>query len=552
MWHIDQRINDRGVPVDLPTVDRAIELVEFARDKANTMLHTLTSGMVSKATGRDDVIEWLATRGITTTTLRKGDMEWLLSQADINSDPIAREVLELRRTAAKTSTAKYAKLKSCTCLDGRVYGLLQFDGAGQTGRWAGRLVQPQNLVRVDDEVEAETVEWLVHLLEDDNTNDEVFDLLELRGPPNLANGDRQEGMATLAWLAKGIRSMFATPKQFLGGDFSNIEGRVNAWLAGETWKLQAFEAYDAGTGPDLYKLAFHKSFNVPVEQVTKPQRQIGKVEELACGYQGGVGAFLTMTQTYLLNLYRMAKAICETAPAQQWDRIAAKHALAMDTHGLDEFHYTAVKIAVTNWRQANPRIVESWAELNDAALNAVANPDYPIAVYGGRVSYVQNGQFLFCQLPSGRVICYPQAHIAEEFIEMIYTGSQWVDADLLLPLELDRLLSQGYVITKRRRRGVRFYGLDDNRRWTRQALYGGFQCENIVQAASCCLLRHTIREAEADGLSIVLTVHDELLNEVEREFGNVDQLAQVMRRRPQWAMGLPIMAKAWEGQRYNK
>jgi DNA polymerase len=427
-------------------------------------------------------------------------------------------------------------------------------------RWAGRVVQPQNYVRVADEEEAALVSWVVGITRDETRPlSEVYDLVELLGPPKLANGDRQGGMATLAWLAKGLRSTISAPDgyAFVGGDFSNIEGRINAWLARELWKIQAFLDYDNRIGPDLYKLAYARAFNIDPTLVTKTLRQIGKVIELQCGYQGGVGAFITATGTYLLKLPALATAIYQTTPAEVWDGVAKKHKHARDRLDLPEDIWTAVKIAVLGWRKSNPLIVQSWWDLQDAAIQAVDRPGVSVPVYGGKAAYYSDTHFLYCRLPSGRVLMYAQPHVSILEEEKIWDGLQYVDVDSLFPYELDELLRLGYKVVSHRRRGVRFYGLSDTKQWVRKALYGGYQCENIVQGIARDFLAPAIVRAEQNGYPVILTVHDELLSLIKPNWyskpSDYERYFQwLLTQLPSWATDFPMAATTWYGDRYTK
>lgn len=551
LWQLDLRINHRGIPIDRQLVERAIQLVNRARQNADADMRRLTDGAVQTCGQRDKLISWLAMRGIHTDTLRASDQDDLLIATDVFDDPLAREVLELRRQASKTSTAKYEKILECICDDGHVRDTLQFYGASQTGRWAGRLVQTQNYPRVADDEEAAIVESVVGIIKDETLGlEQAAELIELIGPPNLPNGDKANGTALLPWLSKCLRSTIAAPG-LIGGDFSNIEGRVNAWLAGEDWKIAAFNAYDAGTGPDLYRLAFASSFGVAIEAVTKPQRQIGKVEELALGFQGGVGAFVSMVNTYFIKLHELTRAVMELTDSATWDKTASKHELARDKHGLSEDVWTACKIVVAGWRKANSKIVEGWWELQDAAIAAVLNIKQPVWCYNNRVCYYCDGNYLLCYLPSGRYICYPAPYVAQEIVEQIYTGLQWVDVAELDPALLDALLMQGYRIVERKRMGVRFHHWK-NRMWVRAALYGGYQCENIVQATSRDVMAYSMRVTEAADYPLRLTVHDELLSLPSRWSSGEAEYRKLLMQRPKWADGLPVVAAAWCGDRYTK
>ena len=560
LWHIDQRINDRGVPRDMQFVRRAIKLVDFAKEQANEEIANLTDGAVSKATEVAKIVAWLNSRGVHTTTLQKGDRQRLLDMAASLEDDEAQEALELRATTGKTSTSKYRAIAACVVDDDTTKGGLQFMGAQQTARWAGRLTQDQNMPRVADDDEARIVSWVVDLVKDETRSlREIYELIELCGPPKLANGEKQGGLATLSWLAKCARSTVAAPEgnMLVGGDFANIEGRVNAWLAGEYWKIDAFRAYDEKRGPDMYIMAYVKAFNVDPSTVTKTLRQIGKVIELQCGYQGGVGAFLTATNTYLLKLPALVKGISATTPAEVWDSVAKKYEHARDGFGLDEATWTAIKVAVLGWRKAHPNIVQSWWDLQDAAIVAVDRPGYYAPVYNGRCAYISDYEYLHCFLPSGRPIHYAQPYIAVEKEEVIWNGVQYLDVDTLFPYEIDELISLGYKVVSRKRRGVRFWGLSDTKQWVRKTLYGGYQAENIVQATARDFMALAIKRAEAAGYELRLTVHDELLSMIrpqwyDRASDHERYYQWLLTQLPAWAPDFPMAASVWSGQRYTK
>jgi len=261
LWQLDQRINDRGVAIDLGLVYSAIEAIDRAKRELAGRTQALTDGSVASATLNEVFrLHLFEAFGIDLPDLQMATIEKALATLDLNPD--MRELLLIRLQASSTSTAKYRVLMRGTSADGRLRGLLQFCGATRTGRWAGRLFQPQNLPRptlkqkaIDAGIEALRA-GCAHL-----TTDNVMEL-----------------------VSSAIRSCIVAPtgKKLVVADLSNIEGRVQSWLANEEWKLQAFRDFDAKVGPDLYKLAYAKAFGIKAEQVNDELRQRGKVMELAC------------------------------------------------------------------------------------------------------------------------------------------------------------------------------------------------------------------------------------------------------------------------------
>ena len=474
VWELDQAINDRGVRLDIPLAEHAVSVVAEARRRANDRMWLITEGAVQKTTETAKVVRFLNARGIACESVAKGEVEELVLKSQVLGDPVAEEVITLRRAASKTSNDKYKAMVNSVSADGRGRGYLAYNAAA-TGRWAGRLIQPQNLPRVDPDRDAPDVERTLQLLGWHRSPADTVDALD------MLTGNALEA------LSKCLRAMIVAPagRRFYGGDFSNIEGRLNAWMAGEQWKLDAFYDYDANRGHDLYKLAYAKSFDVAPESVDKDQRQIGKVQELALGFQGSVGALHSMAANYGVKL--------------DDDRAAE---------------------IVAAWRFANPKIVEFWWALQDAAVEATASPG--TIAEAGAVKYIAANGFLFCRLPSGRVMAYSTPRLVE------------------------RVTRAG-----RKAWSVEYDGLDQvTNRWGPQRLYGGLQCNNVVQGTARDVMVEAMFRAEAKGYPVVLTVHDELL--CERATGSAAELQAIMSELPAWAQGLPLAAAAWEDVRYVK
>lgn len=301
-------------------------------------------------------------------------------------------------------------------------------------------------------------------------------------------------------------------------DLSNIEGRMLAWLAGEEWKLQAFREYDAGRGADLYKLAYAKAFKVAPDDVTKEQRQIGKVMGLMLGYEGGVGAFLTGAATYGFDVEDLGIRAYDTIPAHILREAGKFYDWVVEqkrsTYGLSRTAFIVCDSLKRMWREAHPNVASFWKELDQACADAVATPGTTIPVRKLKVR--RDGAWLRIGLPSGRALCYPQPKVVEGKVTYM---------------------------------GVNQY----TRQWSRIASYGGKWAENVTQAGARDTLADPMPRIEEQGYAIVLSVHDELLTQTPDapEF-SWEQLAALMSTPPTWAPDLPLAAAGFETTRYRK
>lgn len=260
LWLLDQKINDGGVAVDRELATAALRAARRAGEALAAEISELTDGAVANTTQRDKTLTYLRSVGLETDDLKKGTVNALLKGTDLS--PEVRSMLNIRLQAAATSPAKYRTLLSATSSDGRLRGTLQFCGASRTGRWGGRLFQPQNLPRPT--LKQPEIDFGIDAMKA-NIEDAVFDnVMEL--------------------CTSAVRGCLVAEhgKKLVIADLSNIEGRMLAFLAGEEWKLDAFRDFDKGIGHDLYKLAYARSFGKAPEDVTGDERQLGKVMELAC------------------------------------------------------------------------------------------------------------------------------------------------------------------------------------------------------------------------------------------------------------------------------
>jgi DNA polymerase len=497
LWHLDQRINDRGVAIDLPLVHAAIRAVDAAQVDLAARTVEMTDGQVASTTQRDALLQHvLEAYGVDLPDLQMSTLERRIADPDLPLE--LRELLGVRLQASTTSTSKYRTLAHGTSADGRLRGTLQFNGASRTGRWAGRLFQPQNLPR-----------------------------------PSLNNAEIDAGIEALMagaadlvvdnvmqLTSSAIRGTIIAPpgRKLVVADLSNIEGRVLAWLAGERWKLQAFRDFDAGEGPDLYKLAYAKSFGVDPGDVDKEQRQVGKVQELALGYEGGVGAFVTFAAAYGIDLEDLAAQVLPVAP--EWALSAARSFLGWTikerrpTFGLSDAAFVACDAVKRSWREAHGNVEQLWADLKGATHQAVQWPEQTVNV--GPLKVRRDGSWLRIRLPSGRALCYPSPAVQDNTLTYM---------------------------------GVNQY----SRKWARLKTYGGKLVENATQAVARDVMAHAMPLIEAAGYEIVLTVHDEVICEAPDapEF-NAEHLAGLLATAPAWAPDLPLAAAGFECHRYRK
>jgi DNA polymerase len=472
---MSHRINQRGIYVDQPSVKAAIEIVESTQRILASKLFTVTSGSVGYPSEVAILTKWVRSRGVDVDGIAKQDVVDLLANDRLPDD--VRRALEIRQEFAKTSAAKLYPMLGTASADGRLRGMFQYHGAS-TGRWAGRKVQLHNLPRPT--MSAVQIEQAIGCLKNPDLQHVacVFDLVY--GPP-------------MTVISNSLRSMLmaAPGHDLMAGDFSNIEGRIIAWLAGEEWKLNAFHAADMGTGPDIYLLSASQMYHLPPDQC-KPYRQIGKVRELSMGFGGGVGAF-----------QRMAPTLGVKIP----DAEAEENKIG--------------------WRKDHPHIVAYWQALENAAIASVLSPGstHSAGKNNRQVKFRTNGSFLWCQLPSGRVLCYPYPRIEEVM-------APWGELrDALTYMAEDSMTHQ----------------------WVRVSTYGGKLAENVTQAVARDCLVASMLLLDAAGAQIVMHVHDEIVIELpESNALKPKQLSNMMAAMPVWAAGLPVKVESWRGKRYRK
>jgi len=497
LWQLDQEINSRGIAVD--TVFAAAALHEATAEKKRMAARTeeLTDGTVLRATQRDRLLGFLfAEHGVSLPDLKADTVERRLNDPNLGEE--VKELLRLRLSSSKSSVTKYKRLLDLEVC-GRLHFLLQYCGAPRTGRWGGRDFQPQNLQRP-------TLKYADVLVAIDAA---------VAGAADLVLDDIMEAMGS------ALRSVLVAGhgRKLVASDLAAIEGRMLAWVAGEEWKLQAFRDFDAGVGPDLYKASYGRSFGVPAETVPddSDERQIGKVQELALGYQGGVGAFCAMAASYGMDLAELAVRARPSIPAPvladaegTWQWAVRKRR----TMGLTRDVYVICEALKRLWRDAHPETAALWTVVENAARSATLNPGHEYRA--GRLAFDRRGAWLRMRLPSGRFLLYPNPKV--EGGELSFMS--W------------------NVYTKK---------------WAREPTHGGKLVGNATQGLARDVMAHGMVLADTAGYPIVLTVHDEIVADVPNSdaFSSAE-LSEFMAVSPAWAVGLPLAAKGFESHRYRK
>lgn len=481
LYLLDQKINDRGVRIDLPLVIAAQHIVNEGTARADAALAEITDGEVTEVTNHGALTKWVRSEGVETTGVSKDAIREMLSS---DLAPNIRAALEIRSEAGRASVAKLERMKICAGADDRIRGILQFLAAG-TGRWGGRLIQPQNFPRGDV---ADVEEYIENVLAGE------YDLIDLAAPPVVV-------------VSSMLRYMLIPDdgKLFFAGDYSGIEARIVNWLAGQDDILKLF-----ADGKDVYKYNAARLFNIPLSQVQKfPHRQTGKFQELGCGFQMG-----------------WKKAIESANTAQ---------------YGYLKLSPERAKEIVKNYRDTHAMIVQFWRDAEDAVKAAIARPG-EAQTFGAlrNLKAVVAGAYLFIKLPSGRFLAYAAPKVEE------------MEAPWSVEARNEAREKGEPLPEKQMKPTIVYYGIDSmTKKWGKLKSYGGHLVENIVQATARDVMAEGMLRMDAQ-FPIVLTVHDEIVSELEDYPGAIELFEEALKTPPDWASGLPIAVETWKGPRYRK
>jgi len=533
IWDIDQKINARGIYVDLDGIANIVRMVEHFESELSTEAYEITEHAINSPRQVKAFREWLKSEGLEAPNLQKQTVTDLLAKelpGDLNDKGgKVRRMLEIRQRLSKSSTSKFKKFLAMVCSDGRVRGTMMYHGAS-TGRWSGKGIQPQNMPR--------------------GTYKDSEDCLQFVAKNEYGVIDALYDSPAIA-ASKLIRAviMAAPGHDLICADYKGIEMRVLAWLAGSTWRLKAIRE-----NIDLYKVAAMNTYGVEYDDVTAEQRQVGKVEELALGYQGSWPAFSSMAKNYGVKppddveLAKEPDLLHEGA--HYTERFLEAHKEETKEYNRDwrhngrtlsetdaKFKKWAAPI-VKSWRDNNPEIKQMWWDFEGAALEAVKSGRTQRV---GKILFGVKRNFLWMRLPSGRRLAYYDPEIKSKIMPWKKIET---DPDTGEEIEVDVY-----------RDVVTYMGIDsksNSKKWERISSHGGKWVENAVSGISRDIMAESMPRLEKAKYSIIMHVHDEILSEVPENFGSLEAFENLMATPPIWAKDCPIEAEGWRGKRYRK
>jgi DNA polymerase len=544
-WWINELINERGFGFDQELALAARKLLDSQKARHERDMMDRTDNAVQAATQREKLKRYLETQGVFLPNMRASTISEWLEHDDLS--PELRYLLEARLEASKSSGAKYLRGLNMVGEGSRIRYAIRFSGAGRTGRFSGRGFQPHNMMRPvtyhtlpDGRRSKKPVkpEIILNSIVPGIKSGKVLDNEIVYGGPNEA-------------CANALRcAIVAAPgNELVVADWSNIESRVLAWIAEETWKLDAYRAVDAGEGQDLYKLLFSNFFGKPVEEVDDQERQSGKVSELAFGFGGGVGALVTMAAVYEMDLDSLAEHVIKTADEKAYKkahRAWRRAFLEGEDYELAPRTYKACDILKQAYRASNAEINKLRHAVNDATLGALREPGSVYNVAKCRIWATPS--FLIIQLPSGRRLLYAKPQLEQ---------------DVHIDFETGELTHRDYIT----------YLTARGKGWIRERAWSGLFIENIVQAVAADVLRTALRSVHADALTVqaiatylemvegaetalALHVHDEVVLDVPKGSYPLKRLIELITTKlvaaTAWMRGLPLAAAGWVGPTYHK
>lgn len=553
LWQMDHRTNQRGVLLDMPFIKKAKRLMAVSERIYNQELSDLTDGEARAVTQTAQMRSWVNDNSdLALPSFDKTVVENALKDPDIPDD--VRRVLQIRQEAGKSSVAKYDKYEFLSYLDNVMRENFLHHGAN-TGRSAGKGAQLQNLPSRGGLKWYEAVEVIKMVME---TDDPVWAFQRIE----MIYGHVPEALSSCLRLC-----IVARPgKKLYVADFSNIEGRVAAWLGDEEWKLNAFRLFDTPeldengqkipdpdtdfkrAGPDLYKVTAGMITGVPVDKITKVIRNIlGKVPELSLGFGGGSGALTGMADTFNINIADYWDSIREAVEQKFIDRAFENWNTFGKRSGSDQDSWVAGEVIKLAWRARHPGIVKCWRDCEDTAVAAIQDAEKRYArwreelktdpsaqlkpgkwkkLMRGRCAFgakeINGKMFLLARLPNGRIL---------------YKA----DVSLKLVKKFGRMVNE-----------IRFWTVDGvTKKWVRTTTYGGDLFQSFVQAIARDIMKDGMANVEAADFDPILEVHDEVGSEGD-EGRDIHEYENLMATLKPCYDGCPVSALGYVADRYRK
>jgi DNA polymerase len=546
-WWLDQLVNNRGFGFDTELATAARELLDKAKAKLAAGVAGATDNAVMAPTQREKLLRWLEAKGFEVPNLRAATVREMLDNDDL--DPIVRFVLEARLEAAKASGAKYGRGLSWQ-VGGRMRHAIQFSGAGRTSRFSHKGFQPGNTQRPVTNGAGKNAgrtipvdsKYILEMLVPGIKQGLVLNNPLVYDQPHTA-------------CANAVRcAIIAAPgNTLMSADFSGIEARGAAWVADETWLLEAYRAGDKAVTKeekkraDTYRMLFSRFFGIPLDEVNDHERNAGKVVKLSMQYGAGVGGLVTMSATYNLDLDTLVPVIMPRATPTQLKKAEAawRRAFLMGLdYGLSPDTYRACDVLKQVYRDAEKRITQVRYDIDGAVRDAMTNPG--VAFYAARCTFFASTKLLTIVLPSGRRLLYWQPRIDD---------IKEVDPETL----------------EERVRKVVTFLTPRGKSWIREKAWSGMFLNNIVQGiCTSDILKDAMRALHADTLTvdaivrylhtlppqsrtaISLHVHDDIVLDVPRDSYPLERMIRVMTSASRWAVGFPIVAEGWVNPTYHK
>lgn len=513
-YQLDQKINDRGFMVDLPMAQCMIDASTEVRVSLDAQTHELSGGTITKATQRDAVKKFIDNDPQSTFTLDNMRAETLrkaLRDEQLTDDQ--REMIELRLLTARSSVSKCKTALAQAGPGSRIRYSMTYAGGGRIARQSHKGFQPGNMPRPSQafkkkEMVAAAVE-AIHA-----------------GLVVTIWGDEAQSVC-----ADSIRGLIIAPpgKKLVQADYTGIEPRQLSWYAGEDWKLQVYRDQDAKIGEDSYKITFSRMTGIPIDAIDDFLRQQGKGADLSMGYEGGVGAFLNISNSYQIDLVKLAQVAPKTMPPEMIEKGAHEWEWAVKenkTLDLPREIYVACSANKHAWREAHPATVGLWRGLLDCAKTAVQNPGKLFQCAHAKVLMKATDHWLAIQVPSGRKIMLAKPKMVPE-VKRNAKGEEYIT----------------YKLTALKAP-----------MWFRESIYGGLLANLITQGNCRDILWDGMEEADAEDFPIILDVHDEILAELdEGDPRDHTQLIDAMLRPAlKKYPGLPLTAAGYTAKRYRK